>query len=168
MVSEENSDGVNFVLMLKKNNKQVLKGLSIPLTSDLAANIRNKQLAERAEHEEMKKLVLDYNQRQEEESYNGMKYFRLIVNVLEVLPSVVYLPVHRYHARVRLCLPVCRLACRSVSVVMLTKPTKQTQTDRHVCLLVFLYVCLFVFVNIMSYATTGDQNMFTCVCRCCC
>lgn len=61
--------------MLKKNNKQVLKGLSIPLTSDLAANIRNKQLAERAEHEEMKKLVLDYNQRQEEESYNGKLLF---------------------------------------------------------------------------------------------
>lgn len=65
------NEGVNFVLMLKKNNKQVMKDLSIPLTSDLAANIRNKQLAERAEHEEMKRLVLDYNQRQEEESYNG-------------------------------------------------------------------------------------------------
>lgn len=74
---ESNGDGVNFVLMLKKNNKQVLKGLNIPLTSDLAANIRNKQLAERAEHEEMKKLVLDYNQRQEEESYNElMSQFR--------------------------------------------------------------------------------------------
>ena len=59
--------------MLKKNNKQVLKDLNIPLTSDLAANIHHKQLAERAEHEELKRLVLDYNQRQEEESYNGIE-----------------------------------------------------------------------------------------------
>ena len=77
VITEDNDDGVNFVLMLKKNNKQVLKGLNIPLTSDLAANIHNKQQAEKAEHEEMKKLVLDYNQRQEEESYNEiMSQFR--------------------------------------------------------------------------------------------
>lgn len=71
-VEESGADGVNFVLMMKKNNKQVVKGLHIPMTSDLAANIRNKQIAERAEHEEMKRLVLDYNQRQEEESFNEM------------------------------------------------------------------------------------------------
>lgn len=71
------NNSVNFVLMMKKNNKQVLRDLQIPVTSDLAANIRNKQLAERAEHEEMKRLVLDYNQRQEEESYNElMSQFR--------------------------------------------------------------------------------------------
>ena len=46
----EKPDAVNFVLMLKKNNKQVLKDLNIPLTSDLAANLHHKQLAERAEH----------------------------------------------------------------------------------------------------------------------
>ena len=65
--------------MLKKNNKQVLKDLNIPLTSDLAANIHHKQLAERAEHEELKRLVLDYNQRQEEESYNGTEAALLTV-----------------------------------------------------------------------------------------
>ena len=64
-------DAVNFVLMLKKGNKPVLKDLHIPINSDLAANIHDKQMAQRAEHEEMKRLVLDYNQRQEEESYNG-------------------------------------------------------------------------------------------------
>ena len=62
---------VNFVLMIKRNNKQIVKDLNIPMTSHLAANMRHKQLAEQAEHEEMKRLVLDYNQRQEEESYNG-------------------------------------------------------------------------------------------------
>jgi len=72
---------------MKKNNKQVVKDLNIPMTSDLAANIRNKQLAERAEHEELKRLVLDYNQRQEEEeSYNGIETFSfLISNLLPVL-----------------------------------------------------------------------------------
>ena len=47
-------------MMLKKNNKPVLKDLPIPITSDLAANIHDKQKAEQAEHEEMKRLVLDY------------------------------------------------------------------------------------------------------------
>ena len=71
MNNKGNTEAVSFILMLKKNNKQVLKDLPIPITADLAANIHDKQLAERAEHEEMKRLVLDYNQRQEEESYNG-------------------------------------------------------------------------------------------------
>ena len=57
--------------MLKKGNKQQFKDLNIPVTENLAANIRDKQVAERAEHEEMKRLVLDYNQRQEEEAFNG-------------------------------------------------------------------------------------------------
>lgn len=57
--------------MMKRNNKQVVRDLHIPMSSHLAANIRHKQLAKQAEHEEMKRLVLDYNQRQEEESYNG-------------------------------------------------------------------------------------------------
>ena len=57
--------------MLKRNNKQIVKDLNIPMTSHLAANMRHRQLAKQAEHEEMKRLVLGYNQRQEEESYNG-------------------------------------------------------------------------------------------------
>lgn len=69
---EENPDSVKFVLMVKKGNKQQFKDLNIPVTENLAANIRDKQVAERAEHEEMKRLVLDYNQRQEEEAYNEM------------------------------------------------------------------------------------------------
>eukprot|EP00794_Sanderia_malayensis_P006104 gene6104-6808_t len=69
---EDKTESVKFVLMLKKGNKQQLKDLDIPVTEDLAANIRDKQLAEREEHEEMKRLVLDYNQRQEEEAFNEM------------------------------------------------------------------------------------------------
>eukprot|EP00795_Rhopilema_esculentum_P002036 gene2037-17601_t len=69
---EENPESVKFVFMLKKGNKQQFKDLNIPVTENLAANIRDKQVAERAEHEEMKRLVLDYNQRQEEEAFNEM------------------------------------------------------------------------------------------------
>ena len=68
---EEDPESVKFVLMLKKGNKQQFRDLNIPVTENLAANIRDKQVAERAEHEEMKRLVLDYNQRQEEEAFNG-------------------------------------------------------------------------------------------------
>ena len=75
---EENPDSVKFVLMLKKGNKQQFRDLNIPVTENLAANIRDKQVAERAEHEEMKRLVLGYNQRQEEEAFNG-KYVVWIV-----------------------------------------------------------------------------------------
>ena len=46
--------------------------LQIPLSSGLAANIRNRQIAEQQEQEEVKRLVLNYNQRQEEEIYNGI------------------------------------------------------------------------------------------------
>ena len=46
--------------------------LQIPTSSGLAANIRDRQMAEQQEQEEVKRLVLNYNQRQEEEIYNGM------------------------------------------------------------------------------------------------
>ncbi|KAK2571386.1 hypothetical protein P5673_003975 [Acropora cervicornis] len=44
----------------------------IPVSSGLAASIKDRQLAEQQEQEEVKRLVLDYNQRQEEEIYNEM------------------------------------------------------------------------------------------------
>ena len=72
---EDNPDSVKFVLMVKKGNKQQFRDLNIPVTENLAANIREIQVAERAEHEQMKRLVLDYNQRQEEEAFNGMNMF---------------------------------------------------------------------------------------------
>ena len=76
--SEEGSR-VNFMVMLKKGNRQQLRDLHVPITSDLAANIREKQQEEQAEQEEVKRLVLDYNQRQEEEqTYNGRELCRQI------------------------------------------------------------------------------------------
>ena len=70
----EEGSRVNFMVMLKKGNRQQLRDLKVPITSDLAANIREKQQEEQAEQEEVKRLVLDYNQRQEEETYNGKEF----------------------------------------------------------------------------------------------
>lgn len=70
-LTEENGS-LNFVVMLKKGNKQHLRDLQIPVSSGLAANIRDRQMAEQQEQEEVKRLVLNYNQRQEEETYNEM------------------------------------------------------------------------------------------------
>ena len=41
----------------------------------MAANIKDRQMAEQQEQEEVKRLVLNYNQRQEEEIYNGMSAY---------------------------------------------------------------------------------------------
>ncbi|CAB4029434.1 regulator of nonsense transcripts 2-like isoform X1 [Paramuricea clavata] len=68
----EEGNRVNFMVMLKKGNRQQLRDLKVPISSDLAANIREKQQEEQAEQEEVKRLVLDYNQRQEEETYNEL------------------------------------------------------------------------------------------------
>lgn len=69
--SPKKEDSVNFVLMLRKGNKQQYKDFEVPISSNLAATVKQKQEAEQAEQEELKRLVLDYNQRQEEETYNG-------------------------------------------------------------------------------------------------
>ena len=70
-ISEED-EPANFVLMTRgKGSRQQFKDLQIPLSADRAAHIREKQRAEQAEQEELKRLVLDFNQRQEEEVYNG-------------------------------------------------------------------------------------------------
>lgn len=60
---------VNFVLMLRKGNKQQYKSLAVPIDSDLALNLRSQEKAERVEMEQVKRLTLDINDRLEEEDY---------------------------------------------------------------------------------------------------
>ena len=45
------------------------------MSSQLAANHWNQQLAEQEERMRMKKLTLDINERQEQEDYQGMESF---------------------------------------------------------------------------------------------
>ncbi|XP_065347626.1 regulator of nonsense transcripts 2 [Cloeon dipterum] len=63
---------MNFVLMVRKGNKQQFKNLEVPIDSELALNLKNREEAERAEKKRVKKLTLDINERLEEEDYQEM------------------------------------------------------------------------------------------------
>lgn len=66
---ETEKSSVNFVVLLRKGNKQQYKNLEIPLDSDLAKNLKSQEKAERVEMEKVKRLTLDINERLEEEDY---------------------------------------------------------------------------------------------------
>ena len=70
-VHEEGELRMKFTFMTKKGHKQQLKDLNIPIDSDLASNIHEAREALKDQHQEMKKLVLNYEQKQEEEEYLG-------------------------------------------------------------------------------------------------
>ncbi|CAG8551824.1 10052_t:CDS:10, partial [Dentiscutata erythropus] len=57
---------VSFTLLVKKGNKQQTKTIEVPAESALAVNTRSKQEAEREEQQQLKKLVLNYEEREEQ------------------------------------------------------------------------------------------------------
>lgn len=63
------STTVDFVLMLRKGNKQQYKNLAVPVSSELAMNLRNRELEQKEEKERVKRLTLNITERQEEEDY---------------------------------------------------------------------------------------------------
>ena len=60
---------VDFVLMVRKGNKQQYKNLAVPVTSELAMNLRNREQEQKEEKERVKRLTLNITERQEEEDY---------------------------------------------------------------------------------------------------
>ncbi|XP_069694080.1 regulator of nonsense transcripts 2-like isoform X2 [Periplaneta americana] len=68
----EEKSTMNFVLMVRKGHKQQYKSLAVPINSELALNLKNREEAERAEKEKVKRLTLDINERLEEEDYQEM------------------------------------------------------------------------------------------------
>eukprot|EP00123_Amoebidium_parasiticum_P016187 comp23320_c0_seq2/m.38380 comp23320_c0_seq2/g.38380 ORF comp23320_c0_seq2/g.38380 comp23320_c0_seq2/m.38380 type:complete len:1223 (-) comp23320_c0_seq2:468-4136(-) len=60
---KEGTNAVMFTLMTKKGNKPQLKEVAVPLDSALAINVRQKKVEEAAEHRELKRLVLEYEER---------------------------------------------------------------------------------------------------------
>ncbi|KDR21260.1 regulator of nonsense transcripts 2 isoform X2 [Zootermopsis nevadensis] len=68
----EEKSTMNFVLMVRKGHKQQYKSLAVPINSELALNLKNREEAERAEKERVKRLTLDINERLEEEDYQEM------------------------------------------------------------------------------------------------
>ncbi|XP_055944763.1 regulator of nonsense transcripts 2-like isoform X1 [Argiope bruennichi] len=71
-VKEPEKPTVNFVLMTRKGNKQQFKNLAVPVTSELAQNLKDREEAERMEKQHVKLLTLNINERQEEEDYQEM------------------------------------------------------------------------------------------------
>ncbi|XP_046745655.1 regulator of nonsense transcripts 2 [Diprion similis] len=63
------STTVDFVLMLRKGNKQQYKNLAVPVSSELAMNLRNREQEQKEEKERVKRLTLNITERQEEEDY---------------------------------------------------------------------------------------------------
>lgn len=68
----EEKPTVNFVLMTRRGNKQQFKNLAVPVTSELAQNLKDREEAERVEKQQVKQLTLNINERQEEEDYQEM------------------------------------------------------------------------------------------------
>ncbi|KAK3912246.1 Regulator of nonsense transcripts 2 [Frankliniella fusca] len=66
------SNTVNFTLLTRRGNKQSFRNLSVPVSSELALNLRSQEQAERMEMEKVKRLTLDINERLEEEDYQDM------------------------------------------------------------------------------------------------
>ncbi|KAI0031222.1 transcription factor [Vararia minispora EC-137] len=72
----EGQDGaMRFTMLTKKGNKQQTRQLAIPAESALAVHTRSAQMQDMVEHQHLKKLVLDYEQREEAEELKGI--FRL-------------------------------------------------------------------------------------------
>lgn len=69
---EEDKNTINFILMTRKGNKPQFKSLEVPVSSELAQNLKDREEAERVEKEQVKMLTLNINERQEEEDYQEM------------------------------------------------------------------------------------------------
>ncbi|TFY82343.1 hypothetical protein EWM64_g1662 [Hericium alpestre] len=78
---EEEEDGVpaaasgpsimNFTMITKRGNRQQARQLAIPAESALAIQTRTAQLQDKVEQQQLKRLVLDYEQREEAEELKG-------------------------------------------------------------------------------------------------
>ena len=63
----ENSNTMQFSLLLRKGAKQTFKNFDVPLDSDLSTNLQRQEREDRLEKERVKQLTLQINERQEEE-----------------------------------------------------------------------------------------------------
>ncbi len=70
--TEEDKSAIQFTVLTKKGNKQQLSTLNVPITTEFAAKFIERGEVERAEKEKMKRVVLNFHERQEEEDYQEM------------------------------------------------------------------------------------------------
>ncbi|KZW00324.1 ARM repeat-containing protein [Exidia glandulosa HHB12029] len=71
--NEGGQDVMKFTLLSRKGNKQQMKQLPIPAQSLLAVNVRSAQAQDKEEQQHLKKLVLDYEHREEIEELKAME-----------------------------------------------------------------------------------------------
>ncbi|TFK73988.1 ARM repeat-containing protein [Pluteus cervinus] len=64
---------MNFTVITKKGNKQQTRQLAIPAESALAVHTRSAQLQDKVEQQHLKRLVLDYEQREEAEELRALE-----------------------------------------------------------------------------------------------
>ncbi|KAK0461159.1 ARM repeat-containing protein [Desarmillaria tabescens] len=64
-------DMMKFTVLTKRGNKQQTRQLAVPSESALAVHTRSAQLQDKVEQQHLKRLVLDYEQREEEEELKG-------------------------------------------------------------------------------------------------
>jgi regulator of nonsense transcripts 2 len=88
--SESAIPGVmNFTMLTKRGNKQQVRQLAIPSESALAVQTRSAQEQDKVEQQHLKRLVLDYEQREEAEEIKGgsnMLTFRVTQTGILVQP----------------------------------------------------------------------------------
>lgn len=74
-----NSGMMNFTMLTKRGNKQLVRQLAIPSESTLAVQTRSAQEQDKVEQQHLKRLVLDYEQREEAEEIKGGFAFTLLI-----------------------------------------------------------------------------------------
>ncbi|POW01561.1 hypothetical protein PSHT_12467 [Puccinia striiformis] len=62
---DNQGEAMTFTMLTKKGNKQQLKTMQIPSNSSIAVHTRAQQMHSQVEHQQLKKLVLDYEMREE-------------------------------------------------------------------------------------------------------
>ena len=67
----ENLGIMNFTMLTKRGNKQQARQLAIPSESALAVQTRSAREQDKVEQQHLKRLVLDYEQREEAEEIKG-------------------------------------------------------------------------------------------------
>ena len=74
-----NSGMMNFTMLTKRGNKQQVRQLAIPSESALAVQTRSAQEQDKVEQQHLKRLVLDYEQREGAEEIKGGLAFTFLV-----------------------------------------------------------------------------------------
>ncbi|KAI0057973.1 ARM repeat-containing protein [Artomyces pyxidatus] len=87
---EENAEGsitgpgiMSFTMLTKRGNKQQARQLAIPAESALAVQTRSAQMQDKVEQQHLKRLVLDYEQREEAEELKGIRFRKRLVHLID-------------------------------------------------------------------------------------